>query len=88
MIRRIMSEIESENERKSWEPQLRKYYRLNVIIDGMGLNREFPVIDEKDRFYQGMGKTEDEVVAMVAKAKKKGLQPTLYLTESVSRRLV
>lgn len=88
MINGIIKSMQAEDEKKSWEVRESKSYRLNVVIDGMGLNREFPAIDEKDRFYQGMGKTEVEVMAMVAQAKRKGLRPTLYITEQVSRRLV
>ena len=84
----ILESMAAEDEKKSWELKASKSYRLNVIIDGLGLNREFPAVDAKDRFYQGTGKTEAEVMAMVAKAKKKGLQPTLYIIESASRRLV
>jgi preprotein translocase subunit SecA len=88
MVNKLFQAMASEDEKKSWEVKSSKSYRLNVVIDGLELNREFPAVDEKDRFYQGTGKTDTEVMAMVAKAKKKGLQPTLYITESVSRRLV
>lgn len=88
MLKGIIREMNAEDEKKSWEVATEKVYRLNIIIDGMGLNREFPALAEKDRFYNGMGKTEDEVMAMVEKAKKKGLKPTLHLFERTIRRLV
>ncbi len=54
----------------------------------MGLNREFPALDEKDKFYQGMGKTKEDVMVMVDVAKRKGLKPTLHLFERTVTRLV
>lgn len=88
MVKNLIKSMQADDEKKSWDVQESASYRLCVQINGMGLIREFPAMKEKDKFYQGTGRTEAEVMQMVAQAKRKGLQPTLYITESVSRRLV
>ncbi len=88
MIKQMMKSMAAQDEKESWDVKTEKYYRLNVQLNGMGLNREFPALDEKDKFYQGMGRTRAEVMVMVAAAKRKGLKPTLHLFERALKRLV
>ena len=83
----MLDQIKDELEAKRWETTTKSYYRLIVQIDGIGLDREFPALESKDKFYQGAGKTEAEVMAMVAQAKRKGLKPTLFITTETRRRL-